>query len=144
MTYLDALQETLASEHAAVYLIAVLGAQTSQTQSPDLYDVLTDAYTEHRAARDRLVELVSDAGDVPVVAETAYSLPDDLSTTEVIEGLALDVQRAVSTSYAALVASSTGTDRRWPITRLQETAVLELGLAGRPQMFPGSDEYPAR
>ena len=100
MSYLEALQETLAAEHAAVYVIGVLGAQTSQTQSPGLYETLIDSYAEHRAARDLLVGLVIGAGGDPVVAETAYALPDDLSRSDVLEQRALEVQRALATSYA--------------------------------------------
>ncbi|GAB2753278.1 ferritin-like domain-containing protein [Nocardioides salsibiostraticola] len=144
MSYLEALQETLAAEHAAVYVIGVLGAQTSQNQSPGLYETLTESYAEHRAARDRLVGLVIGAGGEPVVAETAYALPDDLSRSDVLERRALEVQRTLATSYAALTASSTGSDRRWPIARLQATAVRELALGGAAQLFPGSDEYPDR
>lgn len=142
MSYLGALQDALAAEHAAVYVIGVLGAQTSQTQTPALFDVLAESYADHRAARDRLVGLVNGADGDPVAAETAYALPDDLSRVDVLERTALEVQRAVATSYAALVASSTGSDRRWPIERLQTTAVREIVLGGSPQLFPGSDEYP--
>lgn len=144
MTYLDALQDALSAEHAAVYVIAALGAQTSASETPQLYDALTDTYAEHRQARDRLVELVRSQNGVPAVAQTAYALPADLSRLTVIEQRALEVERSVAAVYAALVASATGTDRRWPVERLKMTAVRALAFRGTPEMFPGSDEYADR
>ena len=41
MTVLDALQATLADEHAALYTYGVLGARTSQATSPALFETLT-------------------------------------------------------------------------------------------------------
>ena len=36
-TEVDALQTTLAAEHAAVYVYGLLGSRTSQTAEPELY-----------------------------------------------------------------------------------------------------------
>ena len=74
MTVLDALQATLADEHAAVYTYGVLGARTSQAASPALFDTLTAGYRRHRARRDQLRLMVHDAGGDPVAAEVAYDL----------------------------------------------------------------------
>lgn len=52
MTVLDALQTTLAAEHAAVHLYGVLGAQTSASATPDLFAAVSDAYAAHRGRRD--------------------------------------------------------------------------------------------
>ena len=49
MTVLDALQATLGDEHAALYTYGVLGARTSQSASPALYDALTSGHRRHRA-----------------------------------------------------------------------------------------------
>ena len=48
MTAVDALQTTLAGEHAAVYLYGALGGRTSQAAAPALYAALRDAYAAHR------------------------------------------------------------------------------------------------
>src|SRR6478609_1203705 len=71
MTVLDALQATLADEHAALYTYGVLGARTSQATSPTLFETLTAGYRRHRARRDQLQLMVRDAGGDPVAAEAA-------------------------------------------------------------------------
>ena len=74
MTVLDALQATLADEHAALYTYGVLGARTSQAATPTLYDALTAGYRRHRSRRDQLRLMVVDAGGQPVPAAAAYEL----------------------------------------------------------------------
>ena len=76
MTPLDALQTTLAGEHAAVYVYGVLGARTSRSAEPQLFADVADAYATHRARRDQLMTMVRDAGGTPVAAEPAYELPE--------------------------------------------------------------------
>ncbi len=77
---LDALQTTLAAEHAAVYVYGVLGGQTSRTSDPALFAAVSAAYGEHRARRDALTRFVTDLGGTPVAAEASYELPAALGT----------------------------------------------------------------
>ena len=76
MTYLDALQDTLAAEQAAVFVIGYLGAQTSQSAEPELAALLRDAYGAHRARRDDLVARVRDVDGEPVAAAASYDIAD--------------------------------------------------------------------
>ncbi len=144
MTYVDALQTTLAAEHAALYVVGVLGGQTSESGSPALYGALRTAYTEHRARRDQLVRTLRDEGADPVAAEPVYEVPADLASEEAVARRALRLERACAATYLHLVASSPGTARRWAVTSLQMTAVRELDFRGIPEMFPGSNEYADR
>ena len=84
MTYAEALHTTLAAEHAALYVYGALGAQTSQSGAPTLYDALTDAYNAHRARRDQLVAILTDLGEQPVAAEPVYELPENLDSTDAV------------------------------------------------------------
>ena len=52
MTPLQALQQTLAGEHAAVYVYGVLGGRVSSSEQPDLARRLSSAYAVHRGRRD--------------------------------------------------------------------------------------------
>ena len=79
MTARAGLQTALAAEHAAVYVFGVLGAQTSRSAQPILFDQLSAAYVAHRAERDRLVRAVRDLGGEPVAAEPAYQVPERLA-----------------------------------------------------------------
>lgn len=144
MTYLEALQATLAAEHAAVYVLGALGAQTSQSADPALYADLSAAYTDHRARRDHLVRALLDEGAEPVAAEPAYDLPADLSTPEAVMRRALRLEKDSAATYAYLVASSPQAVRRYAVNALVMTAVRELAFRGTPEIFPGSDEYADR
>jgi hypothetical protein len=144
MTYAEALQTTLAGEHAAAYVYSALGAQTSQSAAPTLFAALTDAYAVHRARRDQLIAVLTELGEEPVAAEGAYELPADLSTSDAVTARALELERSCAATYAYLVANSPAAQRRFAVTLLIQTAVRELAFRGTPETFPGSDEYADR
>ena len=144
MTETDALQTTLAAEHAAVYVYGVLGGRTSRSANPELFDTVSAAYHAHRARRDHLVREITDAGAEPVAAEAAYDVPQPLETPAQVERAGLALERSCATTYAYLVANTVDDRRRWAIGALNETAVRELVLRGTPETFPGADEYADR
>lgn len=138
MTPLQALQETLAAEHAAMAVYAFLGAQTSQSGQPDLYDALETAYRIHRRLRDQLTVMVSRQGAVPTPAAAAYELPRAIRTAREKNDAALLVERRIIETYGQLVESTAGAERRWALVALDEAAVRLLEFRGTPEMFPGS------
>jgi hypothetical protein len=144
MTFLRALQTTLAAEHAAVYVYGALGGQTSQAESRPLFDALTAAYTAHRSRRDQLVAEITARGAEPAVSAPAYELPAALGTERAVAGTALALERSCAATYGFLVANSRTVWRRWAIGALTESAVRELAFRGTPEMFPGADEYADR
>lgn len=133
----DALQATLAAEHAAVFVYGALGAQTSRSRQPTLFGRVTSAYRLHRTRRDELVALIEAAGATPVAAEPGYALPSDLGTTRAITARALRLEQDAAAAYAFLVASSTGATRTWAVTALLDAAVRGLGFGGKPEELPG-------
>lgn len=133
----EALQLALAAEHAAVFVYAALGAQTSRSATPTLFTRVTRAYLVHRARRDRLSEMVVAAGADPVAAEPGYTLPADLGTSTAVSARARDLEESAASTYAYLVASSTGATRTWAIEALLDAAVRGLGFGGRPRRLPG-------
>jgi len=144
MSELAALQTTLAAEHAAVYVLGVLGAQTSQSVSPELFAAVSDGYAAHRGRRDHLTRTITDLGEAPVSTEVSYEVPADLGTAEAVTRRALRLERDCATTYAFLVGSTTGDLRAWALRALEMTAVRELAFRGTPEMFPGMDEYADR
>ena len=138
MTTLDALQTTLAAEHAAVYVYAALGGRTSRSGSPDLYDAVNTAYTAHRARRDQLRRMVLDRDGRPVAAEAVYELPGRMDTADQIARAALELERSCAATYSYLVANTVEAERRWAITALNETAIRELAFHGAPEILPGA------
>ncbi|KAA1420790.1 DUF4439 domain-containing protein [Nocardioides humilatus] len=133
----DALQTTLAAEHAAVFVYGALGGQTSRSETPALYAAVTDAYVTHRGRRDELIDRLVAAGHEPVAAEPAYDLPADLSTAAAVSGRALALERSAASTYAFLIASTTGSARSWGVDALLDTAVRELAFGGGPERLPG-------
>jgi hypothetical protein len=133
----DALQRTLAGEHAAVYVLSALGGRAATLAAPALRAALTTAYDVHVQRRDQLRRMVAAAGATPVAAAPAYRLPGPLTESGQIEARALAVQRACAATYAALVAATSGADRRWAVDALVATAVAETEVGGRPQALPG-------
>jgi hypothetical protein len=140
VTTLDALQVALAGEHAALYVYGVLGAQTSASDSPQLFADVSEAYETHRARRDHLTGLVLDEGGTPVASEPAYEIPDRLGTPSLVSSAALGLERRSASTYAWLVANTVGAPRRWAIDALTDAAVRELSFRGSPEIFPGASE----
>ncbi len=144
MSYREALQDTLAAEHGALYVLAALAGQTSQTSSPTLFGDLDAAYLTHRARRDRLVSVLRSEGTEPVAAEPVYDVPADLSSPTAVAAEALRLERACARTYAWLVENSPSSERLWAVEALDETAVRELAFRGTPEMLPGEGEYANR
>ncbi len=137
MTYLDALQDALAAEHAALFVVGYLGAQTSASAQPELFDDLTTSYTAHRTLRDDLAERVRELDAEPVAAATAYDIEDVGGDATRIRRRALALERACTATYGFLVASSPSAERGSAVDALVESALREVTFGGRPRLLPG-------
>jgi hypothetical protein len=131
------LQQVLAAEHAAVYVLGVLGGRAAHLPAPVLQAAISAAYDVHRGRRDQLTTMLTSAGAQPVPAEPAYALTHHLSTPEQVAAAALHVERSCLTAYGALVAASIGAARRWAVESLIATATSELAFGGAPEPLPG-------
>jgi len=140
VTPLEALQATLAAEHAAVYAYAVLGGRVSTTRDPGTAAQLRAAYEVHRGRRDQLRSLLADRGAVPVPAEAAYQVDARTRESDVLRQVALSTERRCTAVDAQLVGSTAGDDRRWALTALTDAALRTLGFGGTPSAFPGLPE----
>ena len=140
MTPLEALQQTLAGEHAAVYVFRALAGRVSASAQPALAEGLATAYTTHRGRRDPLTALVRTAGGDPVAAEVSYELPNPSRTAVQLRAGALVTEQRCAEVYAAMVGSTSRGDRQWAIDALTDTAVRLLGFGGTPEDFPGVSE----
>ena len=136
-TRVEALQQTLAAEHAAIFVLAALGGRASTLPPSPLRTGLDTAYSDHVERRTQLRRMLTTDGSDPVAAEPAYRLPAPLTTSSQIAAEALRVERACATTYAALVAATVDAERRWAIDALVATAVGEAAFGGRPEPLPG-------
>lgn len=140
MTPLEALQQALAGEHAAVYVYGVLGGRVSSSGEPVLAGRLTSAYTTHRGRRDQLTAMVRAAGGEPVAAEPSYRLPNASRSPAQLRAGALLTEQRCAAVYAAAVGSTSRADRAWALGALTDAAVRELSFGGSPAAFPGASE----
>lgn len=140
MTPLEALQQALAGEHAAVYVYGVLGGRVSASEQPALAARLRSAYTTHRGWRDLLTAKVRAAGGGPVASQLSYQLPNAGRTPQQLAAAARVTERRCADVYAATVGSTSRDERRWAVDALSETAVRQLSFGSSPDPFPGVEE----
>lgn len=136
MTTLDALQATLASEHACIYGYGVLGPHASEQDR----DGITSAYQAHVVRRDEFAAQIRARSAEPVAALPAYALPfpvHDAGTALRLAGL---LENRVAVLYADLVAAATNLELREIAARaLVTAAVRAAGWTGRTTPLPGID-----
>lgn len=138
MTPIEALQATLAGEHAAVYLYGAIGARTSASADPTLYAAMLTGHRKHRRRRDQLTAMIADRGAVPVASEVDYEVPAALTTAVELNNAALQVEHRIARTYSQLVESTTGAERRWALVALDNSAVSQVAFRGTPELFPGT------
>ncbi|HEX4977326.1 MAG TPA: DUF4439 domain-containing protein [Nocardioides sp.] len=140
MTPLEALQATLAGEHAAVYVYGVLGGRVSATAEPALATALRAAYDVHRLRRDQVTAMVRAADAEPVAAAVAYELPTAADTAALCRRAAAVLEERCAEVYATMVGSTARANRQWAIDALTDAAVRGLTFGLAPLAWPGAPE----
>ncbi|HSJ20903.1 MAG TPA: ferritin-like domain-containing protein [Nocardioidaceae bacterium] len=140
MTPQEAVQKTLAAEHAAVYLLGVIGARLSASAQAQLWQRVRESYTVHRGRRDQLVAMLRAVDADPVAAEVAYDLPTPARTPGQLERAALLVEERCAAVYADMVSHTARANRQWALDSLEDSAVRLLGFGGEAEPFPGIGE----
>jgi hypothetical protein len=140
MKPLAALQATLAAEHAAVFVYAVLGGRLSTSDDPTAAARIRAAYEAHRGRRDQLRSVIADLGSTPVPAADGYRVAaEDRSVVHLLR-VASSTEERCAAVYAQQVASTTGDQRRWAIEALTDSSVRLLDLGGAASPYPGLPE----
>jgi class 3 adenylate cyclase len=139
MRPVEALQEALAGEHAAVYVYGVVGGRVSLSAEPVLWQRVRSAYTVHRGRRDQLLVMVRDMGEEPVASAVAYAVPNPAAGADELAAVGLEIERRCTAVYADVVGSTWGANRQWALEALTDSAVRQLGFGGTPDNFPGID-----
>jgi hypothetical protein len=140
VTPLEALQQTLAGEHAAVYVYRALAGRVSASAQPTLAAGLGSAYTTHRGRRDQLTAMVRLSGGDPVAADVSYELPNPSRTAAQLTAGALVTEERCAEVYASMVGSTSRANRQWALEALTDAAVRQLSFGGQPDAFPGLPE----
>jgi len=140
MAPVEALQATLAAEHAAVYVYGVLGGRVSATKAPEVATRLREAYQAHRGRRDQLRAVVADLGEEPEPPAPAYRVDARGRGTRDLTAVAAGTEERCAEVYAQLVANSTGYHRAWAVEALVDSAVRQLDFGPGHDPFPGLPE----
>jgi hypothetical protein len=139
-TPVEALQATLAAEHAAVAVYAVLGGRVSATSAPEAAALLRAGYDTHRARRDLLRGDLAEQGLEPVPAAPAYDVPARTRDASRLLEVAARTEERCAEVYAQQVAGTSGEQRQWAVDALRDAAVRLLTLGGTPSPWPGLRE----
>jgi hypothetical protein len=133
----EALQATLAAEHAAVYVYAALGGRLSASEDPAAATRIRAAYDAHRGRRDQLRSVLADLGETPEPAAPAYRVDDGDRSPRHLLDVARTTETRCAAVYGQLVGSTTGAQRRWGIEALTDSSLRLLDLGGTASAFPG-------
>jgi hypothetical protein len=139
---LDALQDCLAAEHAAVFGYGVVGGVLAGNTPVDsaLRELAVAAYVEHRRRRDDLADLIGQRDADPVAAEPAYDLPTRATSVDECRELARLLEDRCAEVYADAVSHCVDDDRELTARGLTACAVRAVAWGARPEPFPGVTE----
>jgi hypothetical protein len=130
---LQALQDALAAENAAIYGYGVAGAMLS---GEDQASALTD-WRLHQEARDTLQAMITKLGATPVAASAVYRLPFPVRDAHSARRLAATLEEGVTRAYLGLVAVSDGVLRTFGALAMQAPARRAAAWRGSTVAFPG-------
>jgi len=131
----QALQEALAGEHAAVYAYSVIGGRLAG-DSPLVQQAIDD-YGSHRSTREAIADALRERDELPVPMEPGYVLPRPVEDEASARLLARLVEDRCSVLHATVVATATGAERRLSAQALIDCATRGLLWGATPTAFPG-------
>jgi hypothetical protein len=138
VTGLEAVQQCLAAEHAAVYGYGVVGGVLADiAEAGGLRTYTQECYDAHRARRDALTELLTGSGQTPVAAHPAYRLPGPVVGTSGCTALGRQIERRSAAVYAFTVSKTSDGTRAMAVDALTDCALRETGWGAEPRAFPG-------
>lgn len=133
MTRLQDLQAWLALEHEAVWLYGMIGARVDRLDKP-----ARSSYDAHRAVRDRLRELVHEAGGQPVGPALAYG-DERVDSLRVARTSARSIEERIAAACLTLFGDLERDGRRHAMAGLRRAALAALDWGAPVRAFPGLD-----
>lgn len=136
----EQLTAALAAEYAAIFAYGPIGVRLKG-------DAVAEARTAeaaHRARRDALVVLLTNAGvDLPA-AEPAYALPFPVTDAASALRLAIEVEERVAAAWRATLPVTTDDLRRQALDGLTDCAVRAVRWRRRAGVTPATVAFPGR
>lgn len=136
VTVVNALNDALAGEHAALYAYGVIGGRLDEDSRP-VRDA-TEAWETHQRRRADLTSLVEAGGGTPVGAEPGYELPTAVETRSDARQVAQQVEDRCGVLYAGLAATATtGPLRAFAVEALIDAATRAVRWGAPTSPLPG-------
>ncbi len=136
-----ALQDALVTEHAAIWAFTLVSAFLPA----ELDRPAADAANAHRARRDTVTRLLTDAGVPPAPAQPAYQAPAPVTDQASAVALAVVAEDDTMAAWRSVLQRTEQPDvRRLALTYLTESAVrsapwrIAAGLSPAVPDFPGA------
>jgi hypothetical protein len=124
MSSVDAFQDCLAAEHAAVWGYGVIGGVLAGIADMSRQRGYAEAaYLEHRRRRDLITAIITDRGASAVAAEPAYELPFHVADAAACERLARGLETDAAAVYADALADLDRSERALAVDALADCAV---------------------
>ncbi|HUK73200.1 MAG TPA: ferritin-like domain-containing protein [Streptosporangiaceae bacterium] len=133
---IEALQNALAAEHAAVYGYGVAGAHLTGPQQAEAMS----AWNDHRARRDQLAAMLAAQGAIPAAAAAAYRLPFPVTSALAAAAFTAALEDGITRAYLGLVGLAASQDqslRTFGALAMQDAAVRAAQWLGATVAFPG-------
>lgn len=131
MSATTAMQNWLALEHEAIWLLPIAGARFDELN--DLGHRTQDA---HLIVRDDLLRRIHRLGADPVATALAYDVGPLESVAQAREAVR-ELESRIAAACLALVGEVSGDDRTFATKSLRRAALAELAWGGEPKAFPG-------
>lgn len=131
MSATTAMQDWLALEHEAVWLLPITGARFDE-----LTELSRRTQDAHLITRDNLLERIHRSGADPVATALAYDV-GPLRTIAEARAAVRKVESRIAAACLALVGEVSGDDRTFATTSLRQVALTQFSWGAEPQAFPG-------
>ena len=131
MSERSALQQWLALEHEAIWLLPLVGARFGE-----LTRLSRRTRDAHLVARDELLQRLHDAGADPVATALSYEVGPRKTVAQAKKAVR-SVETRVAAAALGLVGEMAGDERVFASTALRRAAMTQLDWGGAPTAFPG-------
>ncbi len=134
-----ALQDAMATEHAAIWAYTLAAAFLPA----ELDRPAADAATAHRARRDTVARLLTDAKVQPVAAQPAYQPPEPVTDRASAVALAVVAEADVMAAWRSVLQRASQPDvRRLALAYLTDSAVRSAAWRAAAGLSPAVPDFP--
>ena len=138
-----ALYDALTAVHAAIYSYGIVSAHST----PDVNDLVSQAFTQHRSQREALITMLDARSVAPPLAAAGYQLPMAVDDPTAAAKLAVQVENDTATAWRAVLEQAkpdagADNDRAYAVSALTQCAVLAARWKQVLKVWPVTQAFP--